>query len=133
MHKDPFGRRRFQAHVFASNPRFLRDFNVSDGKPTCSVSEANTDANKTGGTDAATSNWRNEMKTLIASTLAATVLLTGVASAAPAPRLSSEAFILLPNADYSNLTDTQVHQINAVVHSGGDSNELRNGIRAVLK
>lgn len=73
------------------------------------------------------------MKTLIASTLAATVLLTGVASAAPAPRLSSEAFILLPNADYANLTDTQVHQINAVVHSGGDSNDLRNGIRAVLK
>ncbi|GAA4219027.1 hypothetical protein J4E08_17795 [Sagittula sp. NFXS13] len=69
------------------------------------------------------------MKTLIASALTATALFAGAAQAAP---VSSEVQTYLPNANYSNLSDTQVAAINSVVHSGKNYNETRSAIRSIL-
>ncbi|GAA4219031.1 hypothetical protein J4E08_17790 [Sagittula sp. NFXS13] len=73
------------------------------------------------------------MKTLIATALTASVLFAGAASATTAPRLSPEALRYLPNAETVALTDTQIHQINAAVHAGGNYNEKRSVIRSLAQ
>lgn len=73
------------------------------------------------------------MKTLVASALAASVLFTGAAHAfTGAAQLSPEVKFILPNADYSNLTDSQVSAINAAVHTGDSHNEKQAVIRSIL-
>lgn len=73
------------------------------------------------------------MKTLIASALIATAALAGTAQAMTTPTVSNEARQILPGADFSGLTTTQIHTINAIVNSGGSSNGKQAAIRAQLR
>ncbi|MGP6089967.1 hypothetical protein [Antarctobacter jejuensis] len=72
------------------------------------------------------------MKTLIASALIATAALTSAAYAAPTATVSSEASYILPGADFSGLSATEVHTINAIVQSGDSFNDKAAAIRAQL-
>ncbi|EBA06232.1 hypothetical protein [Sagittula stellata] len=76
------------------------------------------------------------MKPLIASVLAASVLLSGASASYAAPvsaqTLDSGVYNVLPDANYAHLTNIQIAEINAVLHSGGDHNDMVNGIRAAL-
>ena len=72
------------------------------------------------------------MKTLIASALLATAAFTGTAQAMTSPQLDPGVRFILPGADFSGLTDRQIHQINALIHSGDNRNETRQVIRALV-
>ncbi|SNT37430.1 hypothetical protein [Antarctobacter heliothermus] len=73
------------------------------------------------------------MKTLIASALIATAAFTGTAHAMTAPTLDREAQYIVPGADFSSLTASEVHVINNIVHGGGGNGEKRAQIKSFLQ
>ena len=73
------------------------------------------------------------MKNLIATTLAATILSTGAAFAAPAAQLSHTALVLFPALAQAELTTTEVHQINSIVNTEDSRNAKRNAIRSLVQ
>ncbi|MBY6147232.1 hypothetical protein KUW09_24490 [Mameliella alba] len=72
------------------------------------------------------------MKNLIASTLVATAALTGAAYAATTPSLDSEARYIVPGADFSDLTASEIRAINSAIHGSGTASEKQAYIRALL-
>lgn len=73
------------------------------------------------------------MKTLLASALAATVLLSGVAAqAATQQHVSPDINFILPNADLSGLSNRQIAAINSVLYSDNTRLSKESQIRAIL-
>lgn len=69
------------------------------------------------------------MNRILASALAASVLLTG---AAQASQLSSDAYRYISKAEVTNLTDQQIDAINGAVSAGDDYNQTRGVIRSIV-
>lgn len=73
------------------------------------------------------------MKTLIASALIASAAIAGTASAMITPQVPAEARLILPGADFSNLTAAEIHALTNIVHGGDSNGEKQAAIRSLLR
>jgi hypothetical protein len=73
------------------------------------------------------------MKTLIAKALIATAGFVGTAHAMTTPTVNSEAQFILPGADFSGLSASQVAHINNTLTSDASNGEKRAVISSFLR
>ncbi|SMX46669.1 hypothetical protein [Maliponia aquimaris] len=73
------------------------------------------------------------MKTFIASALIAAATIAGTAQAMTAPSIPSEASAIVPGADFSGLTNAEIHALINIVHGDGSNGDKQAAIRGLLR
>lgn len=72
------------------------------------------------------------MKNLIATALLASAAIAGTAQAMTAPAVPHEARLLVPGADFSNLSSADIYAVINILHGSGGVGEKQAAIRSLL-